>query len=44
MYIIFKKIGFVGFFVVSESIKGIFYDLVERDFVFLKYVLMYKFS
>ena len=44
MYTTPKKTGFVGFLVASESTKGIFHDLVERDLASLKYVLTYKLS
>ena len=39
-----KKTGFIGFLVAIESMKHIFFDLVEKDNAPMNYVLTYKFS
>ena len=44
MYNTRKKTGFIGFLVAIESMKHIFFDLVEKENAPMNYVLTYKFS
>ncbi len=44
MYTTRRKTGFVGFLVAIDSIKSIFFDLVEKEEAPMNYILTYKFS
>ncbi len=44
MYTTRRKTGFVGFLVAIDSIKSIFFDLVEKEEAPINYILTYKLS
>ena len=44
MYTTRRKTGFVGFLVATDSIKSIFFELVDKKEATMNYILTYKFS
>ena len=39
-----SNLGFIGFLAAIDSIKALFYNLVEKENAPMKYLLTYKFS